>query len=295
MNQLSRRSFLAVAGGLAGTLALAGCNGGEQGGEQKPADDADKGDDAVTSTADVDVASLGLVSEGKFTVAMSPDYPPFENMEGTEHVGFDVDLSAAIAEKLGLEVEYKDMNFDTICTAVAAGGQADVGCSGISVDPEREETIDFSDPYYTDDQCVVTMSDNTAITSDNYADELNKEGVVIAVQSGTTSETFAQENFPNATIKPYTAATECFADLQANTDFSADRPVAVVINLSVGASMLKEAYTDAHVVGQVASGEDYAVAVSKDNPKLLAAVNAAIKELDADGTLDELASKWDLA
>lgn len=293
MNNLSRRNFLAVAGGLTGALALAGCNNASQGGEKT--DEAAKDD---TTAEDADTASdgdLGLVAEGTFTVAMSPDYPPFENMDGTEHVGFDVDLSAAIAEKLGLTVEYKDMNFDAICTAIAAGGQADVGCSGISIEPDREEQVDFSDPYYTDDQCVVTMTANEAITKDNYEDELNKEGVIIAVQSGTTSETFAKETFPNATIKPYTAATECFADLQANTEFTSDRPLAVVINLSVGAAMLKEAYTDAHVVGQVAAGEDYAVAVSKDNPALLKAVNGAIAELSDEGKLDELASTWGLA
>ena len=289
MKNVSRRDFVAVAGGLAGSIALAGC-GSSQSGEKTEEGSTEGSEDKGTDTAD-----LGLVSEGKLTVAMSPDYPPFENMEGTEHVGFDVDLTAAIADKLGLEVEYKDMNFDAICTAIAAGGQADVGCSGISVEPEREETVDFSDPYYTDDQCVVTMTANQAITSDNYADVLNKQGVIIAVQSGTTSETFAQENFPNATIKPYTAATECFADLQANTEFSSDRPVAVVINLSVGAAMLKEAYTDAHVVGQVAAGEDYAIAVSKDNGALLDAVNGAISELSDEGKLDELASNWGLA
>ena len=217
---------------------------------------------------------------------MSPDYPPFENMEGTEHVGFDVDLSAAIAEKLGLEVEFKNLQFDGIVPAIAAGGQADCGWSGITIDPDREKQVDFSDPYYVDNQCVVTMKANADITEDNYADALNQAGVIIAVQSGTTGETYAQETFPNATVQPYGNATDCFAAMQSN------QAVAVATNLAVGQKMVAEAYTDAQIIHKEATGEEYGVAVSKDNPALTEAINGALAELTDDSTVDNLTNQW---
>ena len=279
MNSMTRRNFLTVAGALASTAALAGCNaGGEQ---DAPADDATTDEPAATD-------DLGLIKEGTLTVAVSPDFPPFENLDGDEYVGFDVDLMKAVAEQMGLEVEFKNLQFDAIVPAIQAGGQADVGCSGITIDPEREEQVDFSTSYYIDDQCVVAMTDNADVTADTYADALNQEGVVIAVQSGTTGETFAQENFPNAKVVGYGNATDCFAAMQAGTDGT----VAVVTNLAVGEKMIAEAYTDAQIVGKSATGEEYGVAVSKDNPALLSAVNDALAALDEDGTIDELTTTW---
>ena len=91
-----------------------------------------------------------------------------------------------------------NIDFDGIIPAIVAGGQADAGLSGISITPEREDQVDFSEPYYVDNQAVAVMADNADITEDNAAEALNQEGVKIAVQSGSTGESFAAENFPNA-------------------------------------------------------------------------------------------------
>ena len=98
-----------------------------------------------------------------------------------------------------------------------------------------------------------------AITKDNAKEELNKAGVIIAVQSGTTGETYCRENFPNATIQPYGNSTDSFAAMQAG------QATAVCTNAAVVKKMLSEAYSDAQVVIEVATGEEYAVAVNKDN------------------------------
>lgn len=280
MKNMNRRSFLSVAGAAATTLALAAC-GGEQAAEEPAADDTAADDTA----ADGD---LGLVKEGTLTVAVSPDFPPFENLDGDEYVGFDIDLMKAVAEQMGLEVEFKNLQFDAIVPAIAAGGQADVGCSGITIDDERLEQTAFSTSYYIDDQCVVAMTNNADVTADTYEDALNQDGVVIAVQSGTTGETYAQENFPAAKVVPYGNATDCFAAMQAGTDGT----VAVVTNLAVGEKMVAEAYTDAQIVGKSATGEEYGVSVSYDNPALLEAVNEALATLEEDGTIEELTTTW---
>ena len=174
---------------------------------------------------------------------------------------------------------------DGTLTGLAAGGKFDVVLAGMTVEPEREELADFTDTYYVDDQAVAVMKDG-AITKDNAKEELNKAGVIIAVQSGTTGETYCRENFPNATIQPYGNSTDSFAAMQAG------QATAVCTNGAVVKKMLSEAYSDAQVVLEVATGEEYAVAVNKDNPELTKAINEAIKKLQDDGTVEKLAAKW---
>lgn len=273
---MSRREFVGAFGAFAGMIALAGC-GSSAGGNKAAAS-------AAASTA-AETGDLGLVSAGKLTIGVSPDFPPFDNMENGNYVGLDIDLAKDLADKLGLEVEYKNLQFDAIVPAVAAGGQVDLGISGITVEPDREKQVNFSDSYYIDDQCIVVMKDNTSVTADDQS-ALNAAGVTIAVQSGTTGESYAKENFPNATTQPYGNATDCFAAMQAG------QAQAVVTNKAVGKQMVADAYTDAQVVKEVATGEEYACAVSKDNDALLSAVNDAIKQLQDDGTLDALVKKY---
>ncbi len=272
MKNMNRREFVLGGSALAAMAALAGCGG--------------SGSSSASTTEASSDSSLGLVTEGKLTIGTSPDFPPFENLENDEYVGLDMDLARALAEKLGLEVEFKNLQFDAIIPAVAAGGQVDLGLSGITIDPERAEQVDFTDSYYIDDLSVVAMKANTDVTSDTYADALNQDGVIIAVQSGTTGESYAQENFPNATTQPYGTATDCFAAMQAG------QAVAVVTNKAVAAKMVADSYTDAQVVKEIATGEEYGIAVSKDNSALLEAVNSALDELTSDGSLDDIVNKY---
>ena len=265
-----------VAGALVASLGMFGCS--SNGGSQEQAKEEEQ---APAS----EQASYALEELGVLTVATSPDFPPFENLEGDEYVGFDIELAKAIAEYLGLECEFTTIQFDGIVPAIQAGGQADVGISGITVDPDRAESVDFSDPYYIADQSVAVMKGGT-ITSDNVDEALNAEGMIIAVQSGTTGETFAQENFPNATVQPYGNATDAFAAMQAG------QANAVCMDKAVVEKMLADAYTDAEIVKNAATGEEYAVAVSKDNPGLLEAINDAIAALQEDGTIDDLTAQF---
>ena len=266
---MSRREFVATAGLFAGMMGLVGCGG--------------SGSAATTAAASSAAADAGL---GLVTVGTSPDFPPFENLENDQYVGLDIDLAQALADKLGLELEMKTLQFDAIVPAVAAGGQVDLGISGITIDPEREEQVDFSDSYYIDDLAVVAMKANADITADTFADALNQAGVTIAVQSGTTAESYAQENFPNATTQPYGNATDAFAAMQAG------QANAVITNKAVGAKMVSESYTDAQVIKEIATGEEYGVAVSKDNGALLDAVNDALAAITDDGTLDSIVNKY---
>ena len=275
MKSMTRRNFLTVAGAVAGTAALAGCGGEQAENTDQPTDD---------TAEETEDGGLGLLTEGSLTFAVSPDYPPFENLEDGEYVGLDMDLGRAIAEKLGLECVYTNLDFDGIVPAIAAGGQADAGLSGISITPDREEQVNFSEPYYIDNQAVAVPSSSTDVTEDNAAEVLNTAEMTIAVQSGSTGADFAAENFPNAEQLAFPLFTDAFAAVAAG------QANAVCGNLAVVEQMLAGAYTDLHVVLTSATGEEYAIAVNKDNAELLNAINDAIAELKEDGTIDELIS-----
>ena len=275
---ITRRQFVPLAAASAmAAFGVAGCSNDTASTATGSTPAADTGSADASSDGE-----LTLFESGKLTFATSPDYPPFENLEDGEYVGLDMDLGRAIAEELGLECEYPHLDFDSIIPAIVAGGQADAGLSGISITPEREEQVLFTDPYYIDNQAVAVMSDNTEITEDNAAEALNNEAVTIAVQSGSTGADFAAENFPNAEQLPFPNFTDAFAAVQAG---QAD---AVCGNKAVVDQMLAGAYSDEHTVLTSATGEEYAIAVSQDNPDLVDAMNEAIAALTEDGTLDEI-------
>ena len=228
---------------------------------------------------------MKLLADGTITFATSPDFPPFENLEGNEYVGLDIEIAKAVAKEMGLEAEFKTLQFDAIIPAIASGGQADAGISGFTVDPERAKEIDFTSTYYIDDQAIAVMKGGT-ITSANADAELNKEGVVIAVQSGTSGEAYVEENYPNATVQPYGNSTDAFAAMQSG------QANAVCTNLAVVEKMLADAYQDAEIVKSIATGEEYAIVVSQDNPALTKAINDALAKLQADGTIDKLIAQY---
>ena len=270
-------------------LALVGCSsGGASGSASASSASGEASSAAASSESSASAASAGdiaLITGGKLLIATSPDYPPFENMEKGEYVGLDIEIAKAVAAALGLEPEFKTLQFDAIIPAIAAGGQADMGISGFSVDPERAKEIDFTSSYYIDDQAIAVMK-GSDITADNADKALNDADIKIAVQSGTTGESYVQENYPEATAQPYGNSTDAFAAMQSG---QAD---AVCTNKAVVESMLADAYKDATVVKSIATGEEYAMVVSKDNPALTAAIDGALETLTANGTIDKLIEEY---
>ena len=255
---------------LVAMFALAGCSSG---GTSDSA--ADSSSDAAAD------GSYTLVEEGKLTVAASLDFPPFENLVDGQAEGFEVDLMTAIAEKLGLEINYlPTMKFDTIIPAIAAGGTADVGVSGFTITPEREEEVDFTTPICDTNQCIVVPAGS------DIAGSADLSGKRIGGQSGTTGIDWAKENAPDAEIKTFDEYTAVLAALQSG------QVEAVVMDKPVADYYILNAYQDCEVVEAIPTGEQYGIAVSKDNPNLTAAINDAIAELQEDGTFAELEEKW---
>ena len=264
---LDRRGFVAALGA-AGALALAGCGSSKDGG---PTGGAAGG------------ATYTLVEQGKIIVASDLANPPLDYVENNEDKGFEVELMGAVAEKLGLTCEYLPaMKFDAIIPLIKQGGKADVGVSNFTITDERKAEIDFSDPYLDSNQGVVTRAD----AEKDSADTLNAEGVKIACQSGTTGETWAQENLPLATI------VSLDDPVQAVTGVSTGLYDAAAADLPVMSYLCSQSFTDCKVAIEVPTGEQYGIVVSKDNPGLTSAINDALAELEADGTIADLQIKW---
>lgn len=276
MFKMKKLGAVAASLAFAGALALTGC-----GNSDAPADPAGSADASGSDT-------MQLVTDGTLTIGTSAEYEPFEYMEDGEYKGFDLELAQAIADDLGLELKIENVDFDTIVPGVASGTKYDMGIAAITATPEREKEVGFTDSYYMDDQAIVTMADNTEITGDNYADALNAEGVKIAVQSGSTAEAFAKENFPNAELVPFKNATDCFAAVQSS------QANALVTNRSVAAQLVATSFSNEQVIKQISTGEEYAIAVNKDNTALLDALNDSIAKLTEDGTVDELMTKYNI-
>lgn len=263
---MGRRGFLSVAAA-AGMLALTGCGSGSSG-------------SASSDTAD---GGYTLVEQGKIIVASDLANPPLDYVENNENKGFEVELMGAVAKKLGLTCEYLPaMKFDAIIPLIKQGGKADVGVSNFTITDERKAEIDFSDPYLDSNQGVVTRAD----AEKDSADTLNAEGVKIACQSGTTGETWAQENLPKATI------VSLDDPVQAVTGVSTGLYDAAAADLPVMSYLCSQSFTDCKVAIEVPTGEQYGIVVSKDNPGLTKAINGALAELEADGTISDLQIKW---
>ncbi len=281
----SKYIVLAAVAVMVAALALVGCSSGGSSSAASSASGSSASASSASASSTASADKPKLLTEGKLVVATSPDYPPFENLENGEYVGLDIEIAKAVAKELGYEIEFKNLQFDAIIPAIAAGGQADIGISGFSVDPERAKEIDFSDSYYIDDQAIAVMKGGS-ITKDNADESLNKEDVTIAVQSGTTGESYVKENYPKAKVQPYGNSTDAFAALQSG------QANAVCTNLAVVEKMLKDAYQDAEIVKSIATGEEYAIVVSKDNAALKTAINDALKKMKSDGTIDKLIQQY---
>lgn len=276
MSSMTRRNFVATLGA-AGALALAGC------GSEQPAENTTDQTTDQTSDQTAEEASYTLVKEGVLTNVAELGFSPFEYIdEDGNTVGFDVDLSNAIAEKMGLTCEWlPNQAFDTLVPTIKQGGKADISIAGVTITDERLEDVDFSDPYLNSNQALIVAASSSYAT-----DDLDTEEIQIACQTGTTGDAWIQENLPNATRVP-------LADVTAGMmGVSTGSYQAMVIDLPVAQNMLAQSFSDLKVLEEIPTGEQYGIAVSYDNPGLKDAINDALAQIEEDGTMDELKQKW---
>lgn len=221
------------------------------------------------------------VNPGKLTMATNAFFPPYEYYEGDKIVGIDAEIAEAIAEKLGLELQIDNMEFDSIITAVATGA-ADFGLAGMTVTPKRLEEVDFSISYANGVQ-VIIVKEGSPITS---VDDLGAEGATykIGVQLGTTGDNYASQDFEGR-VTQYNNGNQAVLALQ-NGDVDCviidNEPAKAFVKANEGLVILDTSYAD----------EDYAACFAQENDALREAVDAAIEELIMDGTIDAIIEKY---
>lgn len=248
--------------------------------------------EATAAPADSSGAASGdLPDLGGRTVLIGTDatYPPFESVDtaSNEIVGFDVDLMNEIAALINIKPEFQNADFSTIFTALQSG-QFDAVMSAATITDERKQIVAFSDPYIEVGQLVVTQQGNTTINS--YEDLAN--AAAVGVQTGTTGEEAAltAANVPDANLRRYQTIDLAFADLVNGTIDAvvADGP-------TVGNYTSQPQYADAlKIVGEPFTTESYGIAVQQENTELLEAINAALAQLKANGTVDQLKEKYQI-
>lgn len=234
-----------------------------------------------TETAKSDIST---VTEGKLTVATSPDFAPYEFYAVDESgnpqlAGFDIALAQYIADYLGLELEIVPVDFDGVLMELQTKA-VDLGVAGLSPDPKRESIMDFSDIYYEGGQSFVcTQANKDKFTS---LADVNAAGLEIGAQTGSIQVDLAQTNSPDADIIQLTKVTDIVAELIAGKLDGA------YIETAVAESYAKN-YPDLCIVLDVPydGAEGSAIGVSKGNDALKAAVNEAIKSAIESGKMDE--------
>ena len=218
---------------------------------------------------------------GALVVATSPDFPPFEYLEGTEPVGIEIELMQRICQKLGVELKIEQMDFDSILPGVQAG-KYDAGVAGISVDEERQKNSLFTDPYCLAAQSIVVTADSPI------KGKADLEGKTVSVQSGTTADKFCNAN--GYTVSAFTANSD------AQTALTTGKVDAWVIDDLTAAEMVA-AYNADHtdqlvILDDAMTTEPYAFAFMKGNDELVKSVNEVLNELVADGTVASLFEKY---
>jgi polar amino acid transport system substrate-binding protein len=226
---------------------------------------------------DGEAPQVTTLEEGILTVGTDMPYAPFEYREGGEVAGFDADIMNEIASRLGLETEWVDSPFDTIFTDLAAG-QFDVVISGATITPEREEQVNFSEPYFRSLQALTVQEDSGIGSFDDVGEEH-----VVAVQSGTTGEIWAEENLQagGAEIRAFPDYPPLYNALEAG------QVDAVVFDESSAVPEVA-ARRGIALVDTVDTDEAYGIAVDPNNEDLLDALNEAFQAMLDDGTYDEI-------
>jgi polar amino acid transport system substrate-binding protein len=236
------------------------------------------GDDTTSGSTAGGGQDLGLITDGTLLVGADTPYPPFEIGQPPDITGFDVEVMNAIADQLGVTPEYQDTSFDTIFRDVAAG-QFDTAVAASTITPGRQQTVDFSDPYYTTQQALMVPEGSDIASVDDLS------GKIVGAQDGTTGETYANDNTDAAEVRGFPEGPDAIsAMISGQVD-------AAMIDQQVAVDALKK-QAGIEIAQLIPTDEFYGFAMSKDNPALLEAVDSALQTMKKDGTLTDLYQKY---
>ena len=283
---------------LAGTMALSLAACGSSSSSSAPAEGADEAVSeaagAAQETADAAAtgaaaAEITTVTPGEQHMATNAAFPPYEmtsdgegyatDAAGSVHFeGIDVEVAALIAEKLGLKLVIDDMDFGSVITSVQSG-RSDIAMAGLTVNEERKQNVDFTDSYATGVQVVIVTEDSDIATAKDLAN-----GKMIGCQQGTTGSIYCHEDYGDDHVADYTNGAMAIEAIKAGKVDAVvidNEPAKQFVAVNDGLKILDTEYIT----------EDYAIGVSKDNPALRDAINEALNEYIADGTVQQIVDK----
>lgn len=238
---------------------------------------------AATPPTQEEDGELTTIEAGKLTVGSDIPFEPFEfEGEDGELTGFDIDLITEVAERLDLEPEFVDTGFEGIFTQLAGGG-FDVVASATTITEEREEQVNFTDPYFLANQALTI---NAAKTPDIESTDDLGSGHTVAVQEGTTGKDWAEENLEpkGVQVRAFPEAPDTYAALEAGV-------VAGVI-FDEGSAVTEAKDRRLEIVESIDTGERYGLAVNPENQLLLEEMNRVLEEIISDGTYEEIFRKY---
>lgn len=222
--------------------------------------------------------SLNTVEKGKLIMSTNAAFPPYEmTTDDGGFEGIDVEIAGAIAEKLGLELVVDDMDFDAALLAVQQG-KSDIVMAGVSVTDERLLVMNFSNDYAKGIQSVI-VKEGSDVTMDNLGDQM------IGCQRGTTGYMYASGDYGEDHVTAYdngASAVQALMNGQVDCVIIDNAPATEYVAANPGLTLLDGAWVE----------ESYAIGMNKDNTALLEAVNNALAELTADGTVQAIIDKY---
>lgn len=226
--------------------------------------------------------ALGIATSAQadeLIVATDTAFVPFEFKQGDSYVGFDIDLWDAIATELELSYQLRPMDFAGIIPALQTG-QVDVALAGITIKPERQEVIDFSDGYYDSGFLLMVAADS------DIAGEADLAGKSLAVKTGTSASDYAEANFTETELRKFPNVDNAYLELRAGGVDAAmhDTPNVLYYIATAGDGAVK-------AVGEQMMAHKYGIAFPKGS-ELTPRVNEALAAIKADGRYDAIYEKW---
>lgn len=237
---------------------MAGCGGAQNGGTQDG----------------------GAPAEGgTLRMGTNATFPPYESVdENNKVVGIDADIAQVVADKLNMELEIINMDFDALIPALGAG-QIDFAMAGMTADPERAEQVDFSIPYATGIQAIIVQEGSDITTVDDLKDKK------VGVQTGTTGDQYCSGDLGEDHVQRFESgivATQALVNGQIDAVVIDNEPAKAYVEANEGLKILDTQYTV----------EDYAAAIAKGNTEMYDKINGVLEELKAAGTIDEIVAKY---
>ena len=271
---------LMTAAALVLSLAACGSTASSAASSEAVSSDAASSEAASSEAAsETETAELSTVEPGKLIMSTNAAFPPYEmTTDSGEFEGIDIETAQAIADELGLELQIDDMDFDAALLAVQQG-KSDMVMAGVTVTDERQNVMDFTDSYATGIQSIIVKEDSDIASVDDLA------GKKIGTQRGTTGYLYCSDDFGDENVVAYDdglTAVQMLNNGQVDCVVIDNAPAKEFIAANPGLKLLDTAYVE----------ESYAIGIGKGNTELKDAINTALEELKADGTLQAIVDKY---